>query len=53
VQLAAASLWQEMMGEQVMLSTFDERLWAMAQTMGLEAQPEDLPGLLEAWKGGG
>jgi len=50
VQLAAASLWQEMMGERVVLSTFDRRLWATAQAVGLEAHPEDLPDLLGAWQ---
>jgi predicted nucleic acid-binding protein len=50
VQLAAASLWQEMMGERVTLSTFDRRLWATAQSVGLEAHPEDLPDLLAAWR---
>jgi predicted nucleic acid-binding protein len=51
VQLAAASLWQEMMGERVMLSTFDQRLWTTARTVGLAAHPENLPDLLAAWKG--
>jgi predicted nucleic acid-binding protein len=50
VQLAAASLWQEMMGEGVTLSTFDLRLWATARTVGLETHPENLPRLLEAWR---
>ena len=48
VQLAAASLWQEMMGEQVTFSTFDQRLWAAAQRTGLAAHPESLPELLTA-----
>jgi len=51
VQLAAASLWQEMLGEGVTLSTFDRRLWATAREVGLAAHPEDLPNLLLAWKG--
>jgi predicted nucleic acid-binding protein len=50
IQLAAASLWQEMMGERVTLSTFDRRLWGTAQTMGFLAHPEGLPDLLEAWR---
>jgi predicted nucleic acid-binding protein len=50
VQLAAASLWQEMMGERVTLSTFDRRLWATAQSVGLGAHPEDLPELLATWQ---
>ncbi len=51
VQLAAASVWQEMMGERVTLSTFDRRLWATAQAVGLEPHPEGLPDLLTAWQG--
>ncbi len=50
VQLAAASVWQAMMGERVVFSTFDRRLWATAQAVGLEAHPKDLPDLLEAWQ---
>jgi predicted nucleic acid-binding protein len=50
VQLAAASVWQEMMGERVTLSTFDRRLWATARTAGLEGHPADLPDLLAAWQ---
>jgi len=50
VHLAAASLWQDAMGEQVTLSTFDRRLWAVAKRVGLAPHPADLPALLEAWK---
>jgi predicted nucleic acid-binding protein len=53
VQLAAASVWQEMMGERVTLSTFDRRLWATAQAVGLEGHPADLPDLLAAWQAPG
>jgi predicted nucleic acid-binding protein len=48
LQLAAATLWQEMMG--VTFSTFDLRLWAAARNEGLVAHPQDLPALLAAWK---
>jgi predicted nucleic acid-binding protein len=51
VHLAAASLWQDAMREQVTLSTFDRRLWAAAKRAGLACHPADLPALLEAWKG--
>jgi len=50
VRLAAASLWQGAMGEQVTFSTFDRRLWETAKRVGLTHHPADLPALLEAWK---
>jgi len=50
LQLAAATLWQEMIGERVTFSTFDLRLWAAARGVGLLAHPENLPELLAAWK---
>lgn len=50
VQLAAASLWQEMIGLPVTIFTFDQRLWATAPTVGLVAHPENLPDLISAWK---
>ena len=50
VHLAAASLWQDTMGEQVTFSTFDRRLWEAARGIGLALHPADLPALLEAWK---
>jgi predicted nucleic acid-binding protein len=53
VQLAAASLWQQMLGEEVILSTFDRRLWTTAREVGLASHPENLPDLLLAWKGKG
>ncbi|MFQ6016183.1 MAG: type II toxin-antitoxin system VapC family toxin [Anaerolineae bacterium] len=51
VHLAAASLWQDAMSERVTLSTFDRRLWAAAERVGLAPYPADLPALLDAWKG--
>ncbi len=51
VHLAAASLWQDAMSEQVTLSTFDRRLWTVAERVGLAPHPADLPALLDAWKG--
>jgi len=51
VQLAAASLWQDALGERVTLATFDRQLWAAAGRVGLLPFPADLPALLDAWKG--
>ncbi len=42
VQLAAASLWQETMGETVTLATFDQSLWSAAEQVGLLPFPSDL-----------
>jgi predicted nucleic acid-binding protein len=53
VQLAAASLWQEMLSDEVTLSTFDQRLWKTAGEAGLAVHPHDLPGLLSNWSGQG
>lgn len=50
VHLAAASLWQDAMSEQVTLSTFDRRLWTAAGRVGLALHPADLPALLDTWK---
>jgi predicted nucleic acid-binding protein len=50
VQLAAASAWQDALGERVTLATFDKHLWAAAESVGLEAYPADLPAMLETWK---
>ena len=50
VHLAAASLWQDAMSEQVTLSTFDRRLWAAAERVGLALHPANLPALLDEWK---
>jgi len=50
VHLAAASLWQDALGEQVTFSTFDRQLWETAKRVGLALHPADLPALLEAWK---
>ena len=46
----AASLWQDAMGEQVLLSTFHPRLWAAAERVGLARHPANLPALLDTWK---
>jgi hypothetical protein len=44
VQLASALTWQESVGEQIVLATFDQRLWDAAKRTGLKAWPEELPG---------
>lgn len=48
VHLAAATSWQDILGQRVMLATFDRSLWAAARQAGLTPYPPDLPGLLEA-----
>ena len=50
VHLAAASGWQDALGERVTLATFDRHLWTVAESVGLEAYPADLPTMLETWK---
>ena len=42
VQLAAALTWQEAVGSDVVLATFDRELWHAAATAGIEAWPESL-----------
>ena len=42
VQLAAAQLWQEAIGEEIDLATFDLQLWDVAKTTGLRVWPPDL-----------
>ncbi len=50
VHLAAASIWQEAMGEQVTMAVFDKKLWAAAGRVGLVPYPAELPALWETWK---
>lgn len=50
VHLAAASGWQDALGERVTLATFDRQLWTVAESVGLAAYPADLPTMLEMWK---
>jgi predicted nucleic acid-binding protein len=50
LQLAAALVWQDALGEQVTLATFDRYLWTVAESVGLAAYPVDLPAMLEPWK---
>jgi predicted nucleic acid-binding protein len=44
VQLASALTWQESVGEEIMLATFDQQLWEAAKQSGLKAWPDQLPG---------
>jgi predicted nucleic acid-binding protein len=41
VQLAAASLWQDAMGERVAFMAYDRKLWSAAAQAGLTAVPPD------------
>jgi predicted nucleic acid-binding protein len=45
VQLASALSWQESVGEQIVLATFDQQLWEAAKRTGLKAWPDQLPGV--------
>ncbi len=49
VHLAAGSIWQDALGEQVTFSTFDRQLWEAARRVGLALHPADLPALLATW----
>lgn len=44
VQLAAALTWQDSIGQDVVLATFDRQLWDAAPRVGLQAWPEQRPG---------
>lgn len=44
VQLASALTWQDSVGEEIVLATFDQRLWEAAKRSGLKAWPNQLPG---------
>jgi predicted nucleic acid-binding protein len=43
VQLASALGWQESVGTQILLATFDQQLWEAAPKVGLTAWPDKLP----------
>ena len=43
VQLASALSWQESVGTEILLATFDQQLWEAAPKAGLKAWPEKLP----------
>lgn len=44
VQLASALTWQESVGEEIVLATFDQQLWQAAKRSGLTVWPEQPPG---------
>jgi predicted nucleic acid-binding protein len=44
VQLAAALAWQDSIGQEVALATFDRQLWEVTPRAGLRAWPEKLTG---------
>ncbi len=50
VQLAAALTWQATLHMDVLVATFDARLWEAAGRVGLEPYPPNLPSLLESWR---
>jgi hypothetical protein len=50
LQLAAALIWQDGIGESVTFATFDVDLWKAAGRRGLTQFPEDLPNVLRAWR---
>jgi len=43
VQLASAAHWQDMVGSDVVLATFDKQLWNAAPPTGLQPWPPQLP----------
>ena len=43
VQLASALTWQDALGQEIVLATFDRQLWDAAPEAGLRAWPAKLP----------
>jgi uncharacterized protein len=43
VQLASAVTWQEAVGTEILLATFDQQLWKAAPKAGCKAWPDTLP----------
>jgi uncharacterized protein len=43
VQLASALTWQESVGTEILLATFDQHLWEAGPKAGLQAWPDTLP----------
>jgi len=50
VHLASALLCKDSMGQEVTVATFDQQLWVAAERSGLIPFPDDLPGMLAAWR---
>jgi predicted nucleic acid-binding protein len=44
VQLASASMWQESIGIDILVATFDRQLWTAARDAGMTVWPEDPTG---------
>lgn len=44
VQLASALTWQESVGEEIVIATFDQQLWEASKRTGLKVWPEQSPG---------
>ena len=44
VQLASAITWQESVGEEITVVTFDQQLWEAAKRSWLKAWPDKMPG---------
>jgi len=44
VQLASALTWQESVGMEIIVATFDTLLWTAARRVGMKAWPQDLAG---------
>ena len=44
VQLASALTWQESVGEEIVLATFDQQLWEASKRTGLKVWREQFPG---------
>lgn len=44
VQLASALTWQESVGGEIILATFDQQLWEAAKRTGLKVWPDELSG---------
>ncbi|MBL7161266.1 MAG: type II toxin-antitoxin system VapC family toxin [Anaerolineales bacterium] len=47
VHLAAMLVWQDALGREITLATFDRQLWKAARQRGFRLFPEDLPGMLD------
>ena len=43
VQLASALTWQEALGQEIVLATYDRQLWEAALHAGLRAWPDEFP----------
>jgi predicted nucleic acid-binding protein len=48
VQLASALTWQESVGTEIVVATFDTQLWKAVRQVGMKAWPEHLTGADEA-----